>query len=506
MDSDHQADQAWLLGVQRKLYQWSWENPAEPYRDLWNWVIDPRNLRCAWRSIAINKGRRTPGVDGETVESIASLPGVSAFLDGLRDELRSGSYRPSPARRVWIPKRRKPGKFRPLGIPTVADRVVQCAVKQILEPIFEARFWHVSYGFRPGRGCHGALEHIRQTIMPRNKVEADGKRHAAPYQWIIEGDIEGCFDNIDHHLLLNRVRRAVADRKVNRLIVGFLKAGVLEDFIYNPTASGTPQGGVISPLLANIALGVIEERYGRWVNRIDDLPRRCDDGASKASGARWGDKKAGRPVFYPVRYADDFVVLVAGSREDALAERQALADWIGKNAGLRLSPEKTRITKLTEGFQFLGCRVRIKWDERYGLTPRIEIPRSAIRDFRYRVKQATATNSIGRPLSKTLADLNPVLQGWSAYYRYCVGAKPILSQLDWYVDQRVWRWMRKKHRKTPGRKLAALRRPARNNPMRKVWADRGTEQYVMSTRTVMRFMRGWMRKPDYAIAPGEPDA
>ena len=263
---------------------------------------------------------------------------------------------------------------------------------------------------------------------------------------------------------------------------------------------------VISPLLANIALGVIEERYGRWVNRIDELPRRCDDGASVASKARWGDKKAGRPIFYPVRYADDFVVLVAGSREDALAERQALAHWIGENAGLRLSPEKTRITKLTEGFEFLGCRVRIKWDERYGLTPRIEIPRSAIRDFRYRVKQATATNSIGRPLSKTLADLNPVLQGWSAYYRYCVGAKPILSQLDWYVDQRVWRWMRKKHRKTPGREVAALRRPARNNPERKVWAERGTEQYIMSTRTVMRFMRGWMRKPDYAIVPGEPDA
>ena len=250
MDSDYQADQAWLLGVQRMLYQWSWENPTEPYRDLWNWVIDPRNLRCAWRSIAANKGKRTSGVDGETVESIISRPGVDAFLDGLRDDLRKRSYRPSPARRVWIPKRGKPGKFRPLGIPTVADRVVQCAVKQILEPIFEARFWHVSYGFRPGRGCHGALEHIRQTIMPLNKVEADGKRHAAPYQWVIEGDIEGCFDNIDHHLLLNRVRRAVVDRRVNRLIVGFLKAGVLEDFIYSPTASGTPQGGVISPLLS----------------------------------------------------------------------------------------------------------------------------------------------------------------------------------------------------------------------------------------------------------------
>ena len=167
VDSDYQAEQAWLLGVQRKLYQWSWENPTEPYRDLWNWVTDPRNLRCAWRSIATNKGKRTSGVDGETVESIVSRLGVDAFLDGLRNELRQRSYCPSPARRVWIPKRGKPGKFRPLGIPTVADRVVQCAVKQVLEPIFEARFWHVSYGFRPGRGCHGALEHIRQTIMPR---------------------------------------------------------------------------------------------------------------------------------------------------------------------------------------------------------------------------------------------------------------------------------------------------------------------------------------------------
>ena len=123
--------------------------------------------------------------------------------------------------------------------------------------IGEARFWHVSYGFRPGRGCHGALEHIRQTIMPRNKVEADGKRHAAPYQWVIEGDIEGCFDNIDHHLLMHRVRRAVADTRVNRLIVSFLKAGVLEDFIYSPTASGTPQGGVITPRTQKVTFSSI---------------------------------------------------------------------------------------------------------------------------------------------------------------------------------------------------------------------------------------------------------
>jgi RNA-directed DNA polymerase len=222
VDSDNQAAQAWLLGVQRKLYQWSREHPDEPYGDMWNWIIDPRNLHMAWRTIAGNRGKRTPGVDGETVASIASDLGSASFLWGLREELRAGTYRPSPARRKWIAKPGKPGKFRPLGIPTVKDRVVQCAVKQILEPIFEARFWPVSYGFRPGRGSQACLEHIRLTIQSRGKPAADGRRHKAPYQWVIEGDIEACFDNIGHHPLMERVRLGVADIKVTRLIVQFL--------------------------------------------------------------------------------------------------------------------------------------------------------------------------------------------------------------------------------------------------------------------------------------------
>jgi retron-type reverse transcriptase len=131
--------------------------------------------------------------------------GREAFLQELRDDLRSGRYRPSPCRRKWIPKPGKPGQFRPLGIPTVADRLAQCAIKNLLEPIFEATFWHVSYGFGPGRGCHGALEHIRMAMRAQVKAE-DGRRQRAPYQWVIEGDIKGCFDHIDHHRLMQRVR------------------------------------------------------------------------------------------------------------------------------------------------------------------------------------------------------------------------------------------------------------------------------------------------------------
>lgn len=143
MDTDGRTDKVWLLNVQRKLYQWSRENPEGQYRELWGWITDSRNLQCAWRTVATNKGKRTPGVDGVTVKGI-HRQGETAFLEGVRGELCSGSYVPNPARRVWIPKPGKPGEFRPLGVPTVKDRVVACAVKQVIEPLFEATFRHVS--------------------------------------------------------------------------------------------------------------------------------------------------------------------------------------------------------------------------------------------------------------------------------------------------------------------------------------------------------------------------
>ena len=211
MDLGDQADEAWLLSVQRKLYQWSRTHPEDSYREVWNWITDIRNLRCAWQKIALNKGRRTAGVDGMTVAGIRVAMGMELFLEQLHGDLKSGRYKPSPSRRKLIPKPRQPGKFRPLGIPTVRDRVVQCAVKNILEPIFEAGFWHVSYGFRPGRGCHGALEHIRMCMRPRATAE-DGRRQRTPYQWVIEGDIRGCFDNIDHHQLMKLASPMVRSR------------------------------------------------------------------------------------------------------------------------------------------------------------------------------------------------------------------------------------------------------------------------------------------------------
>jgi RNA-directed DNA polymerase len=506
VDTDDQADEAWLLGVQRKLYQWSEANPVGQYRDLWNWVTDPRNLRCAWRRIASNKGARTAGVDGKTVASICTATGREAFLQGLRDALRAGRYQPHPCRRKLIPKPGKPGQFRPLGIPTVADRLVQGAVKNLLEPIFEATFWHVSYGFRPGRGCHGALEHIRMAIRPRAKA-SDGRRHNAPYQWVIEGDIKGCFDHIDHHLLMQRIRARIGDPKVNRLVGQFLKAGVLEEGFLLPTHEGTPQGGVISPLLANIALSAIEERYERWVHhRKKTRAHRTCNGVKAAERCRVTDRRRGVPVFFPVRYADDFVILVDGSREDADAEKAALAEYLRHSTGLELSPEKTRTTDLREGFDFLGQRVRLKWHPQFGLMPRIEIPKHKQADLRYTVKNETRRRDVRQSLSDRLHRLNQILRGWGHYYRFCTGASAVFSNLDHYVGDRLWRWLIKKHKGLKRQRTSIRRQPSLVRPTRKVWRENSTEQFLLASLRVERFQRGWMSAPRFAEVPGEPDA
>ena len=506
MDTDRQADEAWILGVQRKLYQWSKANPDDAWRDLWGWLTDARTLRCAWRRVASNRGKRTPGVDGMTVDRIRAKVGEQRFLDRLQTELRSGAYRTSPSRRVLIPKAGKPGQFRPLGIPTVKDRVVQAAVKLLLEPIFEAQFWHVSYGFRPGRSAHGALEYIRRAALPQ-KRDKDSRRNGMPYAWVIEGDIKGCFDNINHHHLMDRLRARVADRHVTRLVGRFLKAGVMAEDQFLRTDDGTPQGGIISPLLANIALCAIEERYERWVyHRTKAHADRQSDGMTAATKARYTDRTAGRCVFLPVRYADDFVVLVSGTQADALAEHSALAEHLRQTTGLELSPEKTKITAVTTGFEFLGFRFGMHWDKRYGYGPRVEIPKAKAADLRRKIKQLTGRNATLVSLGEKLQEINLILRGWAHYYRYCAGAGHVFTSLDWYITDRLWRWLRKKRPKANAHDILSCRGPSLRRRTRRLWRDGSTEQYLLGWTPVCRFRLAWMRTPNFAMSSGEPDA
>jgi len=506
MDMDRQADEAWILSVQSKLYQWSQANPGDQWRDMWGWLTDIRTLRCAWQRVASNRGARTAGVDGMTVGHIRANKGEQRFLEKLQAELRSGAYRPSPSRRILIPKAGKPGQFRPLGIPTIKDRVAQGAVKLLLEPIFEAQFWHVSYGFRPGRNSHGALEYLRRCALPQ-KRDQDKRRSRLPYSWVIEGDIKGCFDHISHHHLMNRLRARVGDHRVTRLVGLFLKAGVLAEDQFLRTDNGTPQGGIISPLLSNIVLSAIEERYERWVDHRTKLYScRTRDGITAARSARNADRKAGRCVFLPVRYADDFILLVAGTKEDALAEKSALADYLLETTGLELSPEKTKITALTDGFEFLGFRFGAYWNKCYGFGTRVEVPKAKAADLRHRVKQLTRRNTTLVSLGEKLKEINPILRGWANYYRYCAYAGDVFTSLDWYIGDRIWHWLRCKRPKASAHEILASRRPSQIRRTRKVWQDGSTEQFLLSLTPVCRYRLAWLGKPNFAMSSGEPDA
>src|SRR3954471_1848706 len=237
------------LGIQRKLHKWASEDRERGFAVLHNLVCDPATLLVAWRRVRGNRGSRSAGVDGQTAYEIEVRQGVERFLAELREELRAGMFRPLAVRERVIPKRG--GKRRYLGIPTVRDRVVQAALKLVLEPIFEVDFQPCSYGFRPGRRTQDALAEIQHFTF-------------RSYEWIVEGDIEACFDRIDHAALMERVRGRIDDKRVLRLVKAFLRAGILKQHGgFDRSATGTPQGGILSPLLANIALGVLDEHFTR---------------------------------------------------------------------------------------------------------------------------------------------------------------------------------------------------------------------------------------------------
>lgn len=434
-----------ILDMQRKLYRWSAADPDKRFADLFNIVCDRRTLLHAWERLARNRGSNIPGTDHVTRKAVEERPdGVAGFLEDIRQELRQGIYRPQPVRQRLIPKPGKPGKFRPLGIPTLKDRLVQMALKLVLEPIFEADFYPTSYGFRPGRSTHDALSRVRHRLNP---TSAGSSRT----RYVIEGDIKGCFDAIDHHVLMDRVRRRIEDRKVLRLVLAFLKADIMIEGSLRHPVTGTPQGGIISPLLANVYLTAIDERYKRWIPNPRDKTR------TRAQQRLQSDYARGRPGFYVVRYADDFVVLVQGTLQDAEQERLALAQFLKEELRMELSMEKTKITDVREGFNFLGYRVA---QEKLRLTGRrvgmLFIPKNKSQLLRDKVKAKVRETPTGFTLADLIDDLNPVIIGWRNYYRYASRAWREFAKSDWWLYWRLKSWLGKKHGKASARKLRRI--------------------------------------------------
>jgi RNA-directed DNA polymerase len=268
-----------VLKIQTKLHRWARDDPHRRFDDLFNLVADPGFLLVAWDRVRGNKGARTAGVDGRTASSIALWVGVEEFLDTLRSLIKDRSFQPIPVRERMIPK--SGGKLRRLGIATITDRVMQASLKLVLEPIFEADFVPCSYGFRPNRRAHDAVAEVRLLTSMK-------------YEWIVEGDIKACFDEISHTALMGRVRAPVADKRVLALVKAFLKAGILsEDGLLRDNDTGTPQGSILSPLLSNVALSVLDEYVAQ-----------APGGPGTDANERRRRRRRGLPNFRLARYAD----------------------------------------------------------------------------------------------------------------------------------------------------------------------------------------------------------
>jgi RNA-directed DNA polymerase len=385
--------------LQRKLYLKSKAEKAYRFYSLYDKVCWLATLEEAWKQVRENKGGS--GVDGKSIEEIEK-DGVGNFIGRLREELVNKTYKAQPVKRVWIPK--ADGRKRPLGIPTVKDRVVQTAAKLIIEPIFEADFQDCSYGFRPGRSAHQVVKVIQKSLLWKPKK-------------VIDADISDFFNNISHGKLLELIRGRIADRQVLKLIKQWLTCGVMEDGEVKRLITGTPQGGVISPLLANIYLNVLDKE---WTERN-----------------RIGLKAQ------LIRYADDLLVIVDKNTAPSM---RILERTLGQ-LGLQLNREKSRIIATEEaGFDFLGFNFRV-FLNRKGTkkVPYVAPSSKAQKAVRAKIKEITRS----RPakVTEVIEQLNPVLRGWANYFRG-VNSSIVFSKIRYYAEMKVRRFIRRQQLKS----------------------------------------------------------
>jgi group II intron reverse transcriptase/maturase len=394
--------------------------PEHRFGDLYHLICREDWIRYALEKVLSNPGSRTAGVDKISRKHLKEDEQKTVFTLTLQAELKDGTYRPQPVKRRWIPKAN--GKQRPLGIPTLKDRVVQMTLKMLLEPIWESDFLDCSNGFRPGRRTMDSISVCRSRITTQNK-----------YLWVVEGDIKGCFDHVQHEILLRLVKQRVQDKRIIALIETMLTAGIMENGLFQHTEEGTPQGGILSPLLANIYLHQFDlwwwKKYGKLTLYEKAKRRRTGIGNCLLT-----------------RYADDFILLCNGSKAEAEKIREEAKQILWDKLQLELSLEKTHITHVTDGFDFLGYHLEWKLPKDQKPWLRVTPTQKSIERFKRTIKEQTRRSTLYQsPLEKVLG-LNRVIRGWNQYYEY-VNATQDAGKLTFWANDRLFLWLKKRHKK-----------------------------------------------------------
>jgi RNA-directed DNA polymerase len=464
-----------IIKTQRSFATKALHQPTHRFDHLYRIICQREWIETALESVLANKGARTPGIDGLTKEDLATESARLTLVQAIEQELRGCSFRPSPVRRVYIPKGN--GKQRPLGISTLKDRVVQMLIKMVLEPIWENDFLNCSNGFRLGRRTMDCIALLDSYINERNK-----------YFWVIEGDIRGAFDNVCQKILLDLLAERVADSRLLELIDHFLKAGLMQGKLFHRIDTGVPQGAICSPLMANIYLHQLDlswwRHYGSLDRKVKEHRRQTQQGNCAL-----------------IRYADDWLLLTNGSKQEAYRLRDEFQSFLAERLKLELAVEKTHVTHVNDGFNFLGFQVRryLSGHDR----PKLLVTPSAKAQqcLKAKIKEMTARRRFrDSPLLKFGA-LNAVLRGWITYYRHS-NAKDTAKDLDFWVNRRLFWWLAKRHRLNARRILTMYQH--RENGTHNNLAIQNGEQalflYRMSDQPITKYRS---RKPPNPYLTGD---
>ena len=427
-----------IIKAQQGLARKAQADKAHQFEDLYHLLCRREWIEEALRHVLNNDGSQTPGVDGMSWKDFNDVEKSDfenekfkqQFIDELQTELKSHTFKPMPVRRVEIPK---PGtnKTRPLGIPTVKDRTVQMLLKMVLEPIWEADFYYFSNGFRPGRCTMDCVQPLYKLCGTKTG-----------YRWVIEGDVRACFDKIPHDRLIQAVARRIADTKVLTLIRRFLKSGIMIERTLVPSEEGTPQGGICSPILANIYL----HQFDEWYSQHYAAPDQQTDQRGYSAWSRQRVKGKNLAAVQMFRYADDWILVIRGTNTQAQDIKEACKAFLRDELGLELSEEKTKITHIVDGFEFLGYRIfrcnKPSDGRKVGVFMRPT--EKGLKRVQAKIKAMTARSTINDDYPYKLQAINAVIRGWANYYR-AVNPTETFHKLDRYVWLRLRKWLEKKY-------------------------------------------------------------